>query len=193
MSLNSITSRIGHMFKFAIFFAIRGGVILGAFALIFSGIAAFIGIAFSGISASTWSDLPIIAFIDPDESVLIVALIIALPIAVVGIVLGLFAGAFMGAVIGLVAVDYSYVILRKLDDFVFSIALFGSEDRVYSIIWWAGAVFGSFLGIILATILDIDERREVVFMILFGTFGALICSVIAISAAWKAELMRKVN
>ncbi|VAW35654.1 hypothetical protein MNBD_CHLOROFLEXI01-5398 [hydrothermal vent metagenome] len=109
--------------------------------------------------------------------------------------LGLFIGAFVGAVIGLVAVDYSYVILRKLDDFIFLIALLGSEERVYSIIiiWWMGAILGSFLGIILATILDIDERREVVFMMLFGTFGALICSVIAISAAWKVELMAIVH
>ncbi len=167
MLFKTAISRIGYLLKAALLFAFRGGMIFGTFVLIFGGLGAYISMF----------------IIDNESSIGI--LLIALPAAVVGSGLGLLFGAISGAVIGLVTGDYFYVILRKLDDFFLSIAVLGIENKTVGLILLLGAVLGAFLGIAAAYASGVMEGQDSLLAMMVGTGGALICSGIAIAAAWK--------
>ncbi len=168
MLFKTFISRIGYVLKAAFLFALRGGMILGAFALIFGGVAAF--------SSMT--------IINGDGELAV--FLIALPAAVVSSVVGLIFGALVGAIIGLVTADYYHIILRKLDDFMLSIVIVSTENKI-TIVWWLSAVLGSFPGLAVAKGFDMIERQDNFQAMMFATGGALICSLLTISVAWKLE------
>lgn len=168
MFLTPFISRIGYLLKAAFLFAFRGGMIFGAFVLLFGGVAAFFSMS----------------IINGDGELAV--LLIALPAAVVSSVVGLIFGALVGAIIGLVTADYNHIVLRKLDDFILSIVIVSTENKI-TIVWWLSAILGSFLGLAAGNGFDMIERQDGFQAMLFATGGALICSVIAISVAWKLE------
>lgn len=169
MLFKAFFSRISCLLKAAFLFALRGGMIFGALTLILGGFAAF---------AST-------SFVE--DGSLIGVLLMALPMAVVGSVLGLLVGAIAGSIIGLVTEDYFYVILRKLDDFVFSITMHGVEKKSAGLLWCFGGILGSVLGLAAASFLGILENQDKFLAIIWATGGAFICSLITISVTWKIE------
>jgi hypothetical protein len=165
--LSPFISRLGYLLKATFLFAFRGGMIFGAFVLIFGSVAGFFSMS----------------IINGDGEL---AVLIALPAAVVSSVVGLIFGALVGAIIGLVTADHYHVILRKLDDFILSIVIVSTENKI-TLVWWLSAVLGSFLGLAAANGFNMIERQDSIQAILFAAGGALICSVIAIAVAWKLE------
>jgi hypothetical protein len=169
MLFKTFISRIGYLLKAAFLFAFRGGVFLGALTLILGGFAAFASISIV------------------ESGSLFGVLLMALPMAVVGSVLGVLVGAIAGSIIGLVTEDYFYVILRKLDDFVFSIAMHGVEKKSAGLLWCFGGILGSVLGLAAASFLGILENQDKFLAIMWATGGAFVCSLITISITWKIE------
>ncbi len=111
-------------------------------------------------------------------------ILIALSASVGGVAFGLPIGAVCGAFIGLIAGDYLYSILRKLDEFAITIAILSTKNWIWQIgVVGGGTIFGGIVGNLW------HQNNDGIFMA-FVIFSAFLWFSIGIYIAWKIEQKR---